>query len=91
MFRNLVTSLLEHERIETTEAKAKEIRGITEKMITLGKTALFMLEGAPWILSEKKRLYPNCSVTLQDDFVASREGTSGSFGQDGDPVMLQNL
>lgn len=37
MFRNLVTSLLEHERIETTAAKAKEIRGITEKMITLGK------------------------------------------------------
>ena len=37
MFRNLVTSLLEHERIETTEAKAKEVRGITEKMITLGK------------------------------------------------------
>jgi len=37
MFRNLVTSLLEHERIETTEAKAKEIRGMTEKMITLGK------------------------------------------------------
>jgi len=37
LFRNLVTSLLEHERIETTEAKAKEIRGIAEKMITLGK------------------------------------------------------
>ena len=37
MYRNLVTSLLEHERIETTEAKAKEIRGMTEKMITLGK------------------------------------------------------
>ena len=37
MFRNLVTSLLEHERIETTQAKAKEVRGITEKMITLGK------------------------------------------------------
>lgn len=37
MFRNLVTSLLEHERIETTEAKAKEVRGIAEKMITLGK------------------------------------------------------
>ena len=37
MFRNLVTSLLEHERIETTEAKAKEIRGFAEKMITLGK------------------------------------------------------
>jgi large subunit ribosomal protein L17 len=29
--------LLEHERIETTEAKAKEIRGFTDRMITLGK------------------------------------------------------
>lgn len=37
LFRNLVTSLLEHERIETTEAKAKEIRGLVDKMITLGK------------------------------------------------------
>jgi large subunit ribosomal protein L17 len=37
LFRSLVTSLLEHERIETTEAKAKEVRGFTERMITLGK------------------------------------------------------
>lgn len=37
LYRNLVTSLLEHERIETTEAKAKEIRGFTDRMITLGK------------------------------------------------------
>ena len=37
LFRNLVTSLLERERIETTEAKAKEIRGFTDRMITLGK------------------------------------------------------
>lgn len=37
LFRNLVTSLMEHERIETTEAKAKELRGITDRMITLGK------------------------------------------------------
>jgi len=33
----MVTSLLDHERIETTEAKAKEVRGLTERMITLGK------------------------------------------------------
>jgi ribosomal protein L17 len=32
-----VTSLLEQERIETTEAKAKEIRGFTDRMISLGK------------------------------------------------------
>ncbi len=37
MLRNMVTSLLEHERIETTEAKAKDVRRIAEKMITLGK------------------------------------------------------
>jgi large subunit ribosomal protein L17 len=37
MFRNLVTDLLRHEQIKTTEAKAKEVRGMAEKMITLGK------------------------------------------------------
>jgi large subunit ribosomal protein L17 len=37
MYRNLVTSLLEHERIRTTDAKAKGVRRIAEKMITLGK------------------------------------------------------
>lgn len=37
LYRNLVTSLLEHERIETTTAKAKEIKSITDKMISLGK------------------------------------------------------
>jgi len=37
MFRNLVTSLFEHERIVTTVQKAKEIRPIAEKMISLAK------------------------------------------------------
>ena len=37
MFRNMVTSLLQHEKITTTDAKAKELRSIAEKMITLGK------------------------------------------------------
>jgi large subunit ribosomal protein L17 len=37
MYRNMVTSLLEHERIQTTDAKAKEVRRIAERMITLGK------------------------------------------------------
>ncbi len=37
LFRNMVTSLLEHERIQTTDAKAKELRGIADKMISLGK------------------------------------------------------
>lgn len=37
LFRNMVTSLLEHERIHTTDAKAKELRGLADRMITLGK------------------------------------------------------
>ena len=37
LLRNMVTSLLEHERIQTTDAKAKELRGVAERMITLGK------------------------------------------------------
>jgi large subunit ribosomal protein L17 len=37
LYRNLVTDLLRYEKITTTEAKAKEIRGLAEKMITLGK------------------------------------------------------
>jgi large subunit ribosomal protein L17 len=36
-FRNLVTDVLDHEKIVTTEAKAKEIQPMTEKMITLSK------------------------------------------------------
>ena len=37
MLRNMVTSLLEHERIRTTDAKAKEVRRVADRMITLGK------------------------------------------------------
>jgi large subunit ribosomal protein L17 len=37
MLRNLVTSLFEHERIETTVAKAKEARRVAERMITYAK------------------------------------------------------
>jgi len=37
MFRNMITSFLNHERITTTDAKAKELRSIADKMITLGK------------------------------------------------------
>jgi large subunit ribosomal protein L17 len=37
MFSNMVSSLLEHEQITTTLPKAKELRRIADKMITLGK------------------------------------------------------
>jgi len=37
MVRNMVTSLLKHERIKTTKVRAKEVRRYAEKMITLAK------------------------------------------------------
>ncbi|MFT5433881.1 MAG: large subunit ribosomal protein L17 [Myxococcota bacterium] len=37
MFRNMVTSLLRHERIITTLPKAKELRGVADRCITYGK------------------------------------------------------
>ena len=37
LYSNLVADLFRHEKIVTTEAKAKEVRGLAEKMVTLGK------------------------------------------------------
>ena len=37
MFRNMAHALLKHEQITTTRAKAKELRPVAEKLITLGK------------------------------------------------------
>ncbi len=37
MFRNLAVALLKHEQIKTTLPKAKELRGIVDRLVTLGK------------------------------------------------------
>jgi len=37
MLKNMMTSLFRHEQLETTDAKAKELRPLAEKMITLAK------------------------------------------------------
>ncbi len=37
LFRNLVLALLKHERIKTTDAKAKDLRHFADRMVTLGK------------------------------------------------------
>ncbi len=55
MFRNMVTSFLNHEKITTTDAKAKELRSIAEKMITLGKKGdLHAMRQAASYLRDKK-------------------------------------
>jgi large subunit ribosomal protein L17 len=37
LYKNLIVSILRYERVQTTEAKAKEIRGQVERVITLAK------------------------------------------------------
>ncbi|MBN1176398.1 MAG: 50S ribosomal protein L17 [Dehalococcoidales bacterium] len=55
LYRNLVTDLLRYEKIVTTEARAKEIRGIAEKMITLGKkSGLHSYRQALTFITDKK-------------------------------------
>src|ERR1035441_3398703 len=55
MFRNMVTSFLSHEKITTTDAKAKELRSIAEKMITLGKKGdLHAMRQAAAYIRDKK-------------------------------------
>jgi len=61
MFRNMVTSLMVHGSIRTTEAKAKELRGIAERVTTLGKTmplsSLEELSGEELTKAKAKRLH----------------------------------
>lgn len=55
MMRNMVTSLLEHEKITTTDARAKELRKVVDRMITLGKRGdLHARRQASQVIRERK-------------------------------------
>ncbi len=63
--RNLVTQLLLHERIKTTEAKAKFIRGEAEKLITMAKKGV---QNPDRFLHMRRRV----SARLYDEDVARK-------------------
>ena len=54
MLRNMVTTLIELEKLETTDAKAKEVRSLAEKMITLGPDDLAARRQAIRVVRSKK-------------------------------------
>jgi large subunit ribosomal protein L17 len=70
MLRNMVTSLLEHEKIETTLAKAKEVRRLADKVILLGKRGdLHARRQALSILTDKgvvKKVFSEISPRFQE-------------------------
>jgi large subunit ribosomal protein L17 len=70
MFRNMVVSLLQHERIKTTLAKAKELRSWVDKILTLGKQGtLHARRQAFAFLRDKntvKKLFDNIAPQLKN-------------------------
>jgi len=70
MLRNMVTSLLQHEKIETTLAKAKELRGLADKVILLAKRGdLHARRQALAILTDKsvvKKLFSEIGPRFQE-------------------------
>lgn len=70
MLRNMVTSLLREERIKTTETRAKEVKSIADKMITLGKQGDLHArrQVAAYLLDESviKRLFDETAVRYAD-------------------------
>jgi large subunit ribosomal protein L17 len=69
LLRNLVTSLILEERIETTVAKAKAARGVAERMITLGKrgdvNARRLAEGYCMTSAAVKKLFEDVAKRFQ--------------------------
>ena len=83
MFRNMATSLIEEERIQTTTAKAKELRGIVERLITMGRrNALSIVDGAG---SDAERTQLSASrvaaVRQAGKYVRSRTALQKLFGE----------
>ena len=74
MFRNMAVALLKHEQITTTLPKAKELRPVTEKLITLGKRG--GLHARRQLMSElhDERIVAKLFSTLADRYRARPGG-----------------
>jgi large subunit ribosomal protein L17 len=75
MYRNLVTSLLDHEKVETTHAKAQGLKRIADKMITLGKRGdLHARRQAMAVVREK-----GVTAKLFDELAPRYAGRNGGY------------
>jgi len=70
MLRNMVTSFIDHESIQTTDAKAKELKRVAEKMVTLGKRGSLHArrQALGYVRSAKtvKKLFDELSVRYRE-------------------------
>ena len=74
LFRNLAGALIQRERISTTLAKAKELRGKVEKTITLGKRGTLHARRQAFKLIPAKNAVQKVFSTLADRYAARPGG-----------------
>jgi large subunit ribosomal protein L17 len=74
MMRNMVTSLLEHERIVTTTPKAKELRKLADKMITLAKRGDLHARRQALSVIRDKRVVHKLFSQLKDEYMDRNGG-----------------
>lgn len=81
LLRNLAADLILHERIETTEAKAKELRSAVEKMITLGKRGDLHArrQAAAFLYNKKSSEDESVIEKLFDDIAPRYEDRQGGY------------
>jgi large subunit ribosomal protein L17 len=96
LLRNITTSLLKHEQIETTETKAKSVRPIAEKMITLAKRGDLHARRQALSFLQDKAVAHKLFEELKDRFLDRQGGyvriiKKGNRKGDGAPVSIVQL
>ncbi len=96
MFRNMVTSLFKHEQLETTNAKARELRPMAEKMITLAKKGDLHARRQALAYMKDKTVTHRLFEELKDRYLDRQGGyiriiQKGKRKGDGAPVSIVQL
>ncbi len=96
MYYNLATDLLRYEKITTTHAKAKEVRAITEKVITLGKAGSLNNRRQALAIIKDKKVVDKVFAELATRYANRSGGYTRTFklGQrigDGAPIAQIEL
>ena len=96
MLRNMVTSLLEHERIVTTTPKAKELRKLADKMITLAKRGDLHARRQALAVIRSKKVVDKLFSKLKDEYMDRNGGytriiRTGNRAGDAAPMAIIEL
>lgn len=96
MIRNMVTSLMEHERIVTTTPKAKEVRRYADKMMTLAKRGDLHARRQALSFMRDKAVVAKLFDTLKDDYMDRNGGytriiQTGNRAGDAAPMAILEL